>query len=1290
MDGSNAGTNASLNLEKASQLEYWRQSLTGAPELLQLPTDRLRGSVASHADGHVLVKLSEELTTTLRRFADREGVSLSTALLCGWVVLLSRLSGQDDIVIGVPTSRGDILPLRISLFEDPTIEALLHRVGVTQRKGYSHSDILFDTAAETTHEAPNPIDIPGIQVWVDIVDSPAGLSLATQDPPDTALRFDLAAFLHDQGETIAGRLYYATDLFERSTVERWLEHFNTILLEITRRPQVTVSALPVLTQEEREQVLVRFNRPTPGGHTEDALVHQIFETQEARTPDTIALVFGDLHVTYRELNHRANQLARHLRARGIRPDHAVGISMERSVDMVLALLAILKAGGAYLPLDPSYPSETLRYMLDDATPRILLTHERLKGQVPDSNAELISLESHSAALAGYSTTNLDPTDVALTTSHLAYVIYTSGSTGRPKGVMIAHRNVTNLWFSLDHVIYQRHPDCRHVAVNASLSFDSSVKQLVQILSGKTLFVVPQATRLNATDLLQFVVENQLDCLDCTPTQLGALIEAGLLGPNAHAPALMLIGGEAIDPTLWRSLAATTTPAFYNVYGPTECTVDATIAPVGDFPQLPVIGRPIPNARIYILDNLRQPVPIGVAGEVYIGGAGVGRGYLNRGDLTAERFVPDPFSNTPSALMYKTGDLGRWQPGGEVEYIGRNDRQVKIRGFRIELGEIEAQLREHSGVKEAAVVAREDSPGQKALVAYVVPNLAHLRAQQHESSENPDSDLVAQWKSVHDGTYATAGAIEPSFIGWNSSYTGEAIPEEQMQAWLQQTLESIRALEPRKVLEIGCGIGLLLQHLAPDCEIYRGTDLSSEALDRLRDWSSTQPEFRNVQLEQCSALDLSPPSGHKYDTVILNSVVQYFPDIQYLRTVIERALDWVAPGGHIFLGDVRHFGLLEAFHGSVQLHRAAPDLPVSQLKSRIARELGREKELVIDPRFFAGLPRQLPGIGSATVWVKRGRFSNEMTNYRYDVVLKVGDAAEVVEQERIDWNEVRSTSDCIASVTARRPGSVYFSAVSNRRISRDILAARLIGASSESTSVESIWQQLATAGVSGEDPEIFWQHGRALGYDVKVTWALERQDGSFDVEWTRPTTSRATESGKSIAGNRSTGEAAAVTLANEPVVNMLAQKLVPELRHSLKEQLPPHMVPAAIVLLDKLPVTANGKLNRAALPAPELETETSTPYEAPRGQLEEVLAAIWRDVLRVERVGRNDNFFELGGHSLLGMRVMMQVARTLSMRPLTVTILQCPTVHQMAELVERLLPATVSALDSDEELEEGVV
>ncbi|WP_200552224.1 amino acid adenylation domain-containing protein [Kosakonia sp. LAM2021] len=500
--------------------------------------------------------------------------------------------------------------------------------------------------------------------------------------------------------------------------QRQLGYLQTTLAALgtalAHEPQRPVLSLPVLPEGERHQLLVAFNA-TRADVPAEGLIHRLFEAQVARTPEAEAVVCGDSTLSYDALNRRANRLAHRLMALGVRPDDRVAVCLARSVDAIVAILGILKAGGAYMPLDPAYPAERLSYMLGDAAPVALVTQRALAQTL---NATLPVVLTDAEPEAGAAEHNPEPQ--GLTPQHLAYLIYTSGSTGKPKGVMVEHRNVVNMQRAIQAKLDIQQPS--RVSMNASIVFDASVQSWAHLLLGHTLVIVPEEVRKEGGALLAFLRRQRVDVIDCTPLQLQGLIAAGLQKAYEGYPCTVIIGGDAIPLSAWSTMQNIEQIRFVNAYGPTECTVDASMCVIDKTLAMPGIGKPIANTQIYLLDNHGQPVPLGICGELYIAGNGVARGYLNRPELTAERFLPDPF--TPGQRMYRTGDLGRWLPDGNIEFLGRNDFQVKLRGFRIELGEIEACLTACTGVRDAVVIAREETPGDKRLVAYLLAEAGH--------------------------------------------------------------------------------------------------------------------------------------------------------------------------------------------------------------------------------------------------------------------------------------------------------------------------------------------------------------------------------------------------------------------------------------------------------------------------------------------------------------------------------------------------------------------------------------
>ena len=1061
----------------------------------------------------------------------------------------------------------------------------------------------------------------------------------------------------------------------------------------------------MLTEEERSQL--RQWNDTAVSYPQEHLLHHLIAEQVRRTPHACAVSCEGRSVCYRELDQRANVLARQLRQRGVGPDAVVGVCMERSVELVVALLGVLKAGGAYAPLDPDYPAERLAFMLQDASPAVLLLQRRLADRLPEHSAQILFLEDGWGAEAPEADA---PADVRLRPEHLAYVIFTSGSTGRPKGVMNAHAGICNrlLWMQQTYslgpsdVVLQKTP----------FSFDVSVWEFFwPLLSGARLTLARPGGHKDPAYLSQLIHDEAVTVCHFVPSMLQAFLQEPALEQNCVSLRDVMCSGEALPYELQERFFARLPARLHNLYGPTEAAVDVTFWPCrrGDGRKLVPIGRPVANTRMHVLDGKLRPVPVGVPGEVHIGGVQVARGYLNRPELTAERFIEGPEG---LGRLYKTGDLGRWLSDGVIDYLGRLDHQVKLRGFRIELGEIESVLTEHPAVREAVVMAREDSPGDKRLVAYVVPDF-QARSDDADGADRR-AEQVSQWRTVWEDTYSQSANHEDAAfntIGWNSSFTGLPIPDEEMREWVDHTVGRIMAQRPRRVLEIGCGTGLLLFRIAPHCAGYTGMDFSEGAVRFLRRQLAKEQNLTHVSLLHRAAHELEDVKAGTFDTVILNSVVQYFPGVDYLVRVLEGAVRVVRPGGHIFLGDVRNARLLAAFHAAVQLHKAPAALTRGQLRARVESHVSQERELLIDPAFFPALQRHILRIALVEIQLKRGRHGNEMTRFRYDVLLHVGVEEEsALERVTWDWQDQALTLSAVRHLLAEAgPDRLRLLRVPNSRLQSEVKALDLLMAPDGPLTANDLREALQQTAPSGVDPEELWALGEELGYATEVHWSEAGGDSCFDVDFQRSQPARhpspcppSPPNPLSHGGERGSqrsfspspllwergpggeGEPShALTppswgrFANDPLRGKLVRNVAPRLREALRGKLPEYMTPSAFVVLDALPLSPNGKVDRKAIPAPDAaRPELEEAYVAPATPVEQTLAALWTEVLGVERVGTHDNFFELGGHSLLATQVISRLRKSLQVELPLRSLFEAPTVADLAARIEEMRRAAL--------------
>jgi amino acid adenylation domain-containing protein/non-ribosomal peptide synthase protein (TIGR01720 family)/FkbM family methyltransferase len=1161
-------------------LSYWRKQLEGAPTVLGLPTDWPRPAMQAFHGATQDFSLSRELGDQISDLSRRRGATPFMTLLAAFATLLSRYSGSTDIVVGAPVANrtrsetegligffANTLPLRISLCGNPSFSDLIARVREVSLQAFAHQEMPFDKLVEEMAPERSLSHAPIFQVSFAYADSHppqftlSGIDCEWQEVDRNTSKFDLVLFAAESAKGWSLSFQYDTDLFAATTIKRCTDNFTTLLEAAVADPEQTIGDLALLRESERQQILVDWNK-TAKAYDSDPCLHELFEKQVAQTPENTALVFSGQQLSYRELNEKANQLAHYLRRAGVGAETLVGICLERSLEMVIGLLGILKAGGAYVPLDPSYPQARLALMIDESGISVVVTEQRSRPILPVAGVQAICLDTDWQAIEREPREN---PALAIGAGNLAYVIYTSGSTGKPKGSMIPHEGICNRLLWMQETCQLTSQD--RVLQKTPFSFDVSVWEFFwPLLTGARLVLAQPGAQGDSGNLVALIKQEAITTMHFVPSMLAAFLEDSGV-KDCRSLKRVICSGEALSYELKERFCGRLKAELHNLYGPTEASVDVTYwncATQIDRPIVP-IGRPIANMQMYVLDADFQPVPVGVPGELYIGGIGLARGYLDRADLTAERFLPNPYG-APGARLYRTGDLGRYLPDGSIEYLGRTDQQVKLRGFRIELGEIESVLNEHPAVQQAVVVAREESTGSKRLVAYVVPDKRRAAPLSRLLSFEAAGQLegLVQMELPNELTIVCRNRNETEFM------YQEIFAE---QSYLNFGLN---LPDDACVFDVGANIGLFTLFA---CQFgQRSVVYSFEPIPPVFEILRLNVEAYglNAKLFQCG---LSSESGRDTFT--------YYPHVSLLS-------------GRF--GDVAaETEVVKSFVSNQQRDGAMPS--AEQLEELIAERLTSEH-----------FNCQLKTLSE----VIRDEGVQRIDLLKIDVEKSELEVLAGIDEG--DWPKIRQIVMEVHDLDGRV--KLVTELLSNHgfeiKVQQDLLLNQ--------TSLYNLYARRAASPQHDTSP-------------ITAPPALRSLD--------RP--------------------------AAEPVWSS-REFLVKELRERLQKGLPEYMVPSAFVLLPELPLTSSGKIDRHALPAPERIGDQAE-FVTPRTSVEEALAAIWGEVLRLERISIHDNFFELGGDSILSIQMVTRAAKAgLQLTPKH--LFQYQTIAELAAAVGSI--ATVTA------------
>lgn len=1020
----------------------------------------------------------------------------------------------------------------------------------------------------------------------------------------------------------------------------------------------------------------------------------LFRQQVALTPDNTALVFEGETLSYQELDALSERLAEDLHQYNIGREDKIGLCLSRGLSVVIGIIAILKSGAAYVPIDPSSPIQRAQFIIQDSGLQLII-HDSWKPEALEQwQGPAISFSSYQQwELTGERLKNDSPDSTKpkppLVANNLAYIIYTSGSTGKPKGALVEHRQVVRLLTTCSELFDFSDKDVW--TLFHSVAFDFSVWEIWgALLFGGTLVIPSYDVCRSPEDFIQLLIQHKVTVLNKTPSAFRQLIDAdSQQAKQLNHLRYIIFGGEKLDTRQlkpWVKRYPLGQPKLINMYGITETTVHVTFFEV-DKASLDCddsrIGKPLPDLTITLVDDNLEKVESGSVGEMLITGPGVVRGYLNRPELNSERFIEFTLNAQPEKA-YLSGDLARQEADGNFVYLGRKDTQVKLRGFRIELGEIEHTLASHPQVQDAVVKVCDTVGGEQKLAAYIVPSTSPA------VSDDAVDESVNLWRDIFNATY-TEGAEDAktdsddnsafNISGWKSSYTSDMIPSEEMGSWLDNTVERILSYKPKHVLEIGCGTGMILHGIASQLDSYTGIDLSDIVIELLQE-QVARGQFPDlaITLKTGQATDKDLVPLHSVDMVIINSVSQFFMQPDYLNSVLDQAVRYLKPGGVFFFGDVRNFDLLPHFHASISTFKASGDTTLKHLRDTTSIKVTREEELTISPSYFYAYGLQHADVNDVHIFVRQDPYVNELTKFRFDAVMTVSadsqSASQATDTQKVITQEYASVAQNIEKVLSEIPDNsqLLITNIPNQRISYE--SALITTFDTAPTGTKNSFETPAlnehnalelpyNSSVLAQYPELQFDWLHMPDHNNGYLSVLIRKQNQL-----LPNLLQAAHLRHSLAPEWD-------RYLNKPLLAIATRHIIPQLKPYLADRLPDYMLPAAIVPIDKVPLTINGKVDKTNLPEPNWNVNTTrAEYVAPRNQQEQSLSDIWSQVLGIDKVGINDNFFDLGGDSILTTQIIVK-AKAANIQVSALQLFKNNTIAELSEVIGKQTTAIVA-------------
>lgn len=1261
-----------LNVQyKQNAKEYWLNFIGDFPLSIGLPykpklnSQDLNSKLANKKGNFIYFALNEIETKSLKEYARQNKSTLFIVLSAIYGLIISKYSNQSKLLLSYPINmrpKGytnvtgcfvNNVPLKLDLDQNETLDELISNLTIQRKEikdfqGYSLTDIIEDQRKYNNVEINNFFNVGFSQTSLNtlplVLDN---LKVSTINIPwNTNVIHELDLLYDELAEnSIQFKLEYREALFDEALIESLVKSFKSLITKTINAKVINCKTYCVLDIETYNEIIYQFNN-IEKPHTKNKNICQLFQEQVTKTPDNIAIVYEDIKITYKALNDQSNQLANYLKAvYQIKGDDLVAICLDRNEYILIAILGVLKSGGAYVPIDRGYPDDRIDFILHDTQAKVLITNSKSPfnlSSYPDENILALDDNNFRQILNKYSINN---PETYIKNSNLAYIIYTSGTTGKPKGVMIEHQQL--YWFIqgfLDKVLQTENGRFNCLSMTNYVFDIFGLEYIVPLIKGDYVELINLNNFLNLACKIEI---NKYDYIQLTPSKIDLFLEQISIKTTSKKRVVLLIGGEALRLAdinlIYKHENNNIKFDIYNVYGPTETTIWSTYCKLDKDHDIS-IGKPLPNEKIYILDNFLSPVPKGVTGQLYISGVGVARGYLNQLQLTNERFLPNMFQTENekqshiNSKLYKTGDLVRMWQDGSIEYIERNDSQIKIRGYRIEPGEIEQIIMEYKDIANAVVKTHFNNITQQfSLIAYY-------------TIKNIDkSNLIKDWEDVYEKEYSKNLSVDNYKLNinlWVSSFTKQVIPRIEMEEWVNSTNARIKDISYGQVLEVGCGSGLILFNIIDSCKYYYATDFSKSAIAHI-DMISKKHGFETKLETIVSSADQLRFIGLKdrYNTIIINSVVQYFPSVEYLEDLILKAIENAQDKSVLFIGDVRDFRLLDTFHYVIATYNSK-----NIDKAEILRSARFDNELLISPHYFIRLKNKLKNITHIDILAKYGQAEHEMNRFRYDVVIYIdkNSKANINSKNSVSFDSTTNLSEYLEKNT----GNNLFIRYPNKRVYADY--AR--------------WNELHS-GIKAKIPNSILSINEIFAITIDkqyITKILLDPDnpGYLLIILTKSNHTFFSDEFNYLVNNE--------LLSNNPSIlsHIQSNNLEQKIFNLLREKLPEYMIPDTLVHLQRMPLTANGKLDIKALPNPVF-INAENEYIAPRNEMDKLLIQIFASILGFDlnQLSIAEDFFRLGGNSILAIKLINQINKSVKVTRVNVTdIFTYKTIEKLSDYI----------------------